>query len=64
MLTEVHIAGILIAPIAVYAFVAIIVTLMLRFVLWSTGILNLFWHRALFEVALYSCVLCLLVLYA
>ncbi|MXV36643.1 MULTISPECIES: DUF1656 domain-containing protein [Saccharibacter] len=63
MLAEVNLFGIFVSPIAIYAVVAVFVTLMLRFLLWRIGALGWFWHVALFEIALYVCVLCLLVLY-
>ncbi|GBQ09861.1 DUF1656 domain-containing protein [Swaminathania salitolerans] len=63
MLAEFNLFGVFISPIAVYAIAAIPVTLMIRFVLWRTGAIEWFWHVALFEVALYVSVLCLLVLY-
>ncbi|GAJ28267.1 DUF1656 domain-containing protein [Acidomonas methanolica] len=63
MLSEFNLFGVFIAPIAVYAIVAIPVTLLVRFLLWRTGALEWFWHVALFEVALYVSVVCLLVLY-
>ena len=63
MLSEFDIFGVFIAPIAVYAIAAIPVTLLIRFILWRTGAIEWFWHVALFEVALYTSVLCLLVLY-
>jgi len=62
VLSEVHLDGILFAPIVVYALVALLITMALRFVLWRIGPLRLVWHLALFEVALYMCVLSLLVI--
>jgi len=64
MLTEFNLFGVYVAPIAVYAILAVPVTLFLRFVLWRIGVIGWFWHVALLEVAFYVCVLCLLVLYA
>ncbi|GBD57978.1 DUF1656 domain-containing protein [Gluconobacter wancherniae] len=63
MLAEVNIFGVFVSPIAVYAIAAVFVTLFLRSILWRTGALAWFWHVALFEIALYVCVLCLLILY-
>ena len=63
MLTEVNLCGIFVAPLSIYAVAAVFVTLLLRSVLWRTGALNWFWHTPLFEIALYACVLCLLILY-
>lgn len=63
MLAEFNLFGVLISPIAVYSLAAIPVILFIRFLLWRTGAIEWFWHVALFEVALYVCVLCLMVLY-
>lgn len=63
MLSEFNLFGVLIAPIVVYAVAAIPATLLLRFLFWRTGAIEWFWHVALFEVALYVSVLCLLILY-
>lgn len=63
MLTEFNLFGVFMAPIALYAVVAIFITLLVRFVLWRLGALDWFWHVALLEVALYVSILCLLVLY-
>lgn len=63
MLVEFNLFGVFVAPIAIYAVFAVFVTLVFRFLLWRIGALGWFWHVALFEIALYVCVLCLLVLY-
>lgn len=63
MLDEVDIAGVLVAPISVYALVAALVITAVRFVLIRTGLLRRAWHPALLEVALYVSVLSLLVLF-
>ncbi|HEX3574552.1 MAG TPA: DUF1656 domain-containing protein [Rhodopila sp.] len=63
MLHEVDIAGLLVAPISVYAFAAVLVVLALRYVLIGTGLLRRAWHPALLEVALYVSVLSLLILF-
>lgn len=63
MLAEVNIFGVFVAPLSIYALVAVIITLILRNLLWRLGALGWFWHVALFEIALYVCVLCLLILY-
>lgn len=63
MLSEVSLCGVFVSPIAVYAVCAVLVTLALRHVLWRLGALGWFWHVALFEIALYVCVLCLLVIF-
>ncbi len=61
MLSEAHFGGVLFAPIMVYAIAALPITLLLRMVMWQVGFMRLVWHLALFEVALYLCVLSLLV---
>ncbi|MFT8717775.1 DUF1656 domain-containing protein [Acetobacter sp.] len=63
MLTEFNLFGVFMAPIVVYALAALPITMFLRFLLWWSGLMRWFWHFALFEVALYTCVLCLLILY-
>ena len=62
MLSEADLEGILFAPIVLYALAALPVTLALRFVLSRIGFMRVAWHLALFELALYLCVLSLLVL--
>lgn len=62
MLSEVDIAGVYVAPIAVYALAALPVTLVLRTVFWRIGLLSRVWHPALFEFAIYVIVLALLIL--
>ncbi|MEE8657775.1 DUF1656 domain-containing protein [Acetobacteraceae bacterium EV16G] len=63
MLAEFNLFGVLIAPIAIYALFAIPLTLMLRFIIWRVGAMSWFWHWPLFQIALYICVLCLMVVY-
>lgn len=63
MLAEFNFFGILIAPIALYALFAIPLTLIVRFALWRSGAISWFWHRPLLEIALYICILCLMVVY-
>ena len=62
MLSEAQLDGILFAPIVLYALAALPITLLLRAAMWRIGFMRLVWHLALFEVALYLCVLSLLVL--
>jgi len=64
VISEFDLFGVFIAPIVVYAVIAIPITLVIRFLVWRTGLMKWFWHLALFEVALYTCVLCLLISYA
>lgn len=63
MIAEFDFFGIFIAPFVVYTLLALIVTMIIRSILWRTGLIKMFWHLALFEVALYFCILCLLILY-
>ncbi len=63
MLAEVSLCGVLVSPISIYAVFAVFVTLALRYGLWRLRVLGWFWHIALFEIALYVCVLCLLIIY-
>ena len=62
MLSEAQFDGVLFAPIVLYALAALPITLLVRMVMWRVGLMRLIWHVALFEVALYLCVLSLLVL--
>ena len=62
-MTEINIGGVYLAPIIVYAIVSTLIFIILRFVLGHTGLLRRVWHPALFEVALFLCVLSLLVRY-
>ena len=64
MLSELHLSGILFAPIALYALLALPLTLVLRALIWRSGLARWSWHLPLLETALYVCVLSLLVLYA
>ena len=61
MFSELHLGGVLFAPIMLYALAALPITLLLRMAMWRIGFMRLVWHLALFEVALYLCVLSLLV---
>jgi hypothetical protein len=63
MIAEVNIAGALIAPIVIYALVAALIFAVCRFVLGRFGLLRRVWHPALFEVALFLCILSLLFRY-
>lgn len=62
MLHEASIAGVYVAPITVYAVLAVLVFAVLRGVLGRTGLLRLAWHPGLFEVALLVSILSLLIL--
>ncbi|QCE33421.1 DUF1656 domain-containing protein [Acetobacteraceae bacterium] len=63
MMAEFNLFGIYIAPITVYGLIAVFLTVLLRTVLWRIGVLQWFWHVALFEIALFCCILSLLILY-
>ncbi|MBR0559814.1 DUF1656 domain-containing protein [Neokomagataea anthophila] len=63
MLAEFDIFGVFVAPISVYALIALAVTLVFRRILWKTGLLTWFWHVPLFEIAFFVCTLCLLLMY-
>ncbi len=63
MLSELPIAGVLLAPIVAYALLAAALLAVIRFVLGRTGLLRFAWHPALLEVALYVVLLSLLVRY-
>ncbi len=61
MIREVAIGGVLLAPIAVYGVVTALLFLACRVLLGRYGLLARVWHPALFEVALFFCLLFLLV---
>ncbi len=61
-MTELNIAGIYMAPIVLYASVALPIFLGLRAILARIGFWRLVWHPALFETALYLSILSLLIL--
>ncbi len=62
MISEVHIGGVLLAPIVVYMLAALAIFAVLRSVLGHSGLIAWAWHPALFELALYATILSLLVL--
>jgi hypothetical protein len=62
MNSELNIAGIYMAPIVLYAVVALPIFLVLRVILARVGFWRLVWHPALFETALYLSILSLLIL--
>ncbi|GAA4502361.1 DUF1656 domain-containing protein [Gluconacetobacter tumulicola] len=63
MLSEFNLHGVFLAPLAVYALAALVPSIAIRAVLAWCGGMRLFWHVALFDLALYVCMLCLLVRY-
>ena len=62
MIAELDVGGVYLAPIVLYAFLAIPIFLALRFVLTRIGFWRVVWHPALVETALYLSILSLLVL--
>lgn len=61
MLREVALDGVLFAPIMLDALAALVLTLVLRSVLWRTGLARWVWHLPLLEVSVFLCLLFLLV---
>ncbi len=53
MIGELNIDGVFVAPLAVWAVVALGVNLMLRQVLIRVGLYRVVWHPALFDTALF-----------
>ncbi|MBC9251601.1 transporter [Pseudomonas alcaligenes] len=53
--------GVLLSPLLIYALVALLLTGVLRLGLQRVGVARWIWHEALFDVALYICVLAALV---
>ena len=53
MIGEVNIYGVFVPALLVWAFVALLATLLLRRVLLSLGFYRLVWHPALFDVAIF-----------
>jgi hypothetical protein len=62
VLSEIDVAGVFVAPIVVYAAVAIPLFLICRQALGRLHILRNTWHPGLFELALYIALLSLLIL--
>ncbi len=63
MLNEIDIAGVYVAPIAVYGVVAVPIALAARWVLWRTRLLDLFAYKSFVTFSLYVVSLSLLILY-
>jgi hypothetical protein len=61
VIAEAHIGGVLFAPIVVYMIAAAMIFTVLRALLGRIGLLARVWHPALFELALYTAILSLLV---
>ena len=62
MLNEVNIAGVYVAPIAVYGVVAVPIALSARWVLWRTRLLDLFAYKSFVTFSLYVIAVSLLIL--
>lgn len=60
-LREWSLGGVLLSPLLIYALVALLVTGVLRLALQRLGLARWIWHEALFDTALYVCVLSVLV---
>lgn len=60
-LREWSLGGVLLSPFLLYALLALLVTGVLRFGLARIGLTRWIWHEALFDSALYVCVLAALV---
>ncbi|MDN5516518.1 MAG: DUF1656 domain-containing protein [Pseudomonas sp.] len=56
-LNEWSLGGVLLRPMAAYAILALLLTGVLRLVLQRVGLSRWIWHEALFDCALYVCVL-------
>ncbi len=62
MLNEVNIAGVYVAPIAVYGVAAVPIALSARWVLWRTRLLDLFAYKSFVTLSLYVITVSLLIL--
>lgn len=60
-LREWALGGVLISPMLLYALLALLLTGVLRLALQRLGVARWIWHEALFDCALYVCVLAALV---
>ncbi|CAG8866903.1 hypothetical protein PS627_02174 [Pseudomonas fluorescens] len=60
-LREWALGGVLLSPFLVYVLVALLLTGLLRLVLRVTPLGRWIWHEALFDVALFICILSLVV---
>ncbi|MWK57370.1 DUF1656 domain-containing protein [Pseudomonas otitidis] len=56
-LREWSLGGVLLSPLLIYALAALLVTGVLRLALQRLGLARWIWHEALFDTALYVCVL-------
>lgn len=56
-LRELTLGGVLLSPMLLYALLALLLTGALRLALQRAGLARWIWHEALFDCALYVCVL-------
>ncbi|MFW3898722.1 DUF1656 domain-containing protein [Pseudomonas bharatica] len=62
-LREWALGGVLLSPFLLYVVLALLLTGLLRFILRLTPLQRWIWHEALFDSALFVCVLTLVTLY-
>ncbi len=62
-LREWALGGVLLSPFLIYVLLALLLTGLLRFFLHLTPLRRWIWHEALFDCALFVCVLTLVTLY-
>lgn len=62
-LREWALGGVLLSPFLIYVLLALLLTGLLRFILRLTPVGRWIWHEALFDCALFVCVLTLVTLY-
>ncbi|MDG9886391.1 DUF1656 domain-containing protein [Pseudomonas sp. GD04058] len=62
-LREWTLGGVLLSPFLLYVVLALLLTGLLRFILRLTPLRRWIWHEALFDCALFVCVLTLVTLY-
>ncbi|HDS1748214.1 DUF1656 domain-containing protein [Pseudomonas putida] len=60
-LREWALGGVLLSPFLIYVLLALVLTGLLRFVVHATPLGRWIWHEALFDAALFVCVLYLVV---
>ena len=62
MLSDINMAGVYVAPIAVYGVAAVPIAFSVRWVLWRTRLLDLFAYKSFVTFSLYVITLSLLIL--
>lgn len=60
-LREWALGGVLLSPFLIYVLIALAITAVLRFIIQVTPLGRWIWHEALFDAALFVCVLSVLV---